>query len=149
MTEFEMPEEGFTMESNMFRPGRDYRIEPLSEFELTNFKLSHPEYNLPTTESMLNAQEEVIRDSALDMQIPASYQSENIDRILEDLRHQTVSTPPYEPYTPPSIPRIEYNFNSDETEEKPKEEEGEQLSALGEVGEALSFIFNPLKWFSG
>ena len=154
-----MENEGFTMESNMFRPGRNYMAEPLSEFELNNFSLRHPELDLPSIESMLNTQYQLLESHKYpDLTVPTSSKAqETLEQIIKELTQKPspeIFVPQRNPdflpqqeftpaYTPPKLDFTSFTPKKDE-----EEEENQSQSALGEVGEALFSIFNPLEWFT-
>jgi hypothetical protein len=122
--------EGFNSETNIFRPNRNYIIEPLSQFEVNNFLNRHPETSLPSLESMLN------RSESVDLSL--KYTPEPVKKL-------NLLTPvlakPFELHRT-SI----FSSSEDEEDESAKEGKGES-SALGEVAEGLASIFNPFKWF--
>lgn len=165
--DFDPEIEGFNMRSNILRPGRNLLTNPLSEYELNTIRLDHPEWRLPSTETMLNAQEELLRrrpdidftikptvpDYTLpdlpkyepSSQLPSSsrfekYSWETMDDWLERIKRETKRpTPIYE--FKPSLPE------PDDKEEAPKGDLETLGDAAGEFTDALGLIFNPFNWF--
>jgi hypothetical protein len=169
--------EGYNMESNIFRAGRNFVSEPLSGYEIHTFTLKRPELRFPSVEAMLNVQHDLIMSHPTpNLTLPDDSDPQEtfqlvINKItpksspqifaqkidpLDFLNHPE-STPDITPtYTPPPViapltfkPYTPPKFDLPDylNQSDEKKEENESQSALEEVVEGLASIFNPLSWF--